>query len=220
MYKTDCLIHTDKAMHRSLWNIRNLLGGLSMYASSLSWYGWALMATYVATFSVMIACFCCDLDEGPFAAVATFLSTTVPRVLSRALYAVLGDRVASRIVGCLSGSLDWTCYRRNPLMQLFYLTIVLGAYGIIVVSGYPMLPMHYMATWHRYTAFIAVVFCLYTFYLACSVGPGIITAANLSTHAALYAPEKYMYPPGRVCATTKFLKPVGASLEHGCPPRA
>ena len=149
-------------------------------------------------------------------------------VLSRVFHFCLGHRVAGAIEGCADRVITYCLYRRNPLLQLFYLGIVLGAYGLVVLYGYPMLPCHYMPLWHRWTAAAAVGVCLYLWWLACTVSPGLIEPETLYRYAHNYVPDKYLYPPGRLCPTvgivkparSKFCKLMGchvARFDHFCP---
>ncbi len=70
--------------------------------------------------------------------------------------------------------------------------------------------------------------CLYLWYLACTVSPGIITHETLERYRGNYASDAYLFPPGRVCGTTgivkparsKFCKYMGANVarfDHFCP---
>ena len=84
---------------------------------SLTWYGWLLILTYAVTFGTIIVCFCVDLDEGPASTAYDFVTSTVPDGVSKGLHAILGNRVAGGLEGCLGGAVTWACYKRNPLLQ-------------------------------------------------------------------------------------------------------
>ena len=78
---------------------------------------------------------------------------------------------------------DWVDYcqnRRNPVCQITYLLILNGAYLAWLCTGQPLLPVMFVGTVHIYIAFIGVIICHYTFYLACSVGPGEVTEETVS----------------------------------------
>ena len=93
------------------------------------------------------------------------------------------------------------CNQRNPLLQLFYLCVVLGAYGLILVYGYPQCPAALLPGWHRWTGALAVVGCLYLWYLACTVSPGLITEDTIHLFDN-YEYDGVLYRAGRKCRTT------------------
>jgi len=199
-----------------------------MFGFQFTLTGSFILISYAVIFTVIVVCMFCDLEEGPFASVVSFVFDSLPKGLSKGLHCILGKRAASALEGCVNGAITWGCYKRNPLLQIFYLAVVLGAYAGVVTYGYPMLPCRYLPTWHKYTAAGAVAFCLYLWWLACTVSPGIITAENLDDYAYNYMPEKYLYPAGRVCPTAKFVKPARskycrlmgahvARFDHFCP---
>ena len=199
-----------------------------MFGFQFTLTGSFILSSYAIIFSVIVVCMFCDLDEGPFASAMSFVFDSLPKGLSKGLHMVLGKRAASALERCVNGAITWGCYKRNPLLQIFYLAVVLGAYAGVVTYGYPMLPCRYLPIWHKYTAAGAVAFCLYLWWLACTVSPGIITAENLDDYAYNYMPEKYLYPAGRVCPTAKFVKPARskfcrlmgahvARFDHFCP---
>jgi palmitoyltransferase len=199
-----------------------------MFGFELTWTGAFLLSSYAVIFTVIVACMFCDLEEGPFSSVVTVLFDSLPKGISKGLRFVVGNRVASAVEGCVGGAVSWGCYKRNPLLQIFYLAVVLGAYAGVVQYGYPMLPCRYLPAWHRYTAAGAVLFCVYLWWLACTVSPGLVTPENHHVYLDNYAPEKYLYPAGRVCPTALFVKPARskycrlmcahvARFDHFCP---
>lgn len=119
-------------------------------------YGVALIGTYVFFTVVVLVVMCADPEgKGVLAALARFSTEDAPRAFSKLLRALCGARVASTVEGGLWSCFDWTCNKRNPLLQTFYLVVILGAYGLVVKFAYPMVPAYYLPAWHRYVAVVA-----------------------------------------------------------------
>lgn len=127
----------------------------------ISTVGWILISLYLFAFLAMVVYFCADPDVGMMGQMLNFCSDNVPSYLSKILHTLLGNHLATKIETCLGSSSNYLCYQRNPCLQFFYLSVVLGAYGMVVAYGYPMLPCYYVQTWHKYTGFMAVSICIY-----------------------------------------------------------
>eukprot|EP00613_Pedinella_sp_CCMP2098_P000833 CAMPEP_0171619244 /NCGR_PEP_ID=MMETSP0990-20121206/15253_1 /TAXON_ID=483369 /ORGANISM="non described non described, Strain CCMP2098" /LENGTH=436 /DNA_ID=CAMNT_0012184255 /DNA_START=16 /DNA_END=1326 /DNA_ORIENTATION=+ len=183
--------------------------------------------TYVVSLLVCFACVFFDTDKGLIGKISTAVSEDIPNALGKGLRFCLGKRIGSAITGCMSGSVDYVINQRNPILQTFYLAIVLGAYSMVVMYGYPMIPCKYLSSIHKYTAFGAVAVNLVLWYLACTVSPGIITHENLERYQC-YSSDKYLFAPGRKCPTVGIVKPPRskyckltqahvARFDHFCP---
>ena len=190
--------------------------------------GWGVLAAYLFVSAIIFGCMCCDLNEGPFGAVLNFIDA-IPDFIGRLVHRVLGKKYGGYVTRGFSRVTNYICNERNPLLQIFYLGVVLGAYGTIVVHAYPRLPCYFLPSWHKYTAFAAVVFCLWTWWKACTTNPGLITAGNVSLYERNYPFDNWLYLEGRPpCRTTglfrpprsKFCKFMGANVarfDHFCP---
>jgi len=76
------------------------------------------------------------------------------------------------------------CLRPNPLLQLFYLSLVLGGFVLFLSSSFPLVATTpQLGGWHQYTPWPAVSVGLASFLLACYCDPGAITAANLHRYS-------------------------------------
>jgi hypothetical protein len=140
------------------WNLQKSHSDMMFGISTV---GWVLIFIYVAAFLGLLVYFCADPEKGTMGQIMNFCSDEVPAFLSRMLHGICGHRNATKIEGCLGSSSHYLCYERNPCLQVFYLAVVLGAYAMVVMYGYPMLPCYYLDTWHWYTGFASVVFCIY-----------------------------------------------------------
>ena len=74
----------------------------------------------------------------------------------------------------LSGCYNYVVFKPNPLVQIFYLVIAGGGFIIYFKDGFKYLPNAYLGNYHRYTGSLLIFLCYYSFYLACTVDPGII----------------------------------------------
>ena len=66
--------------------------------------------------------------------------------------------------------------------------------------------LDHWSAYHKYTAAVFVVFCLYLWHLACTVSPGIIDKASVKRFDN-YPYDGVLYREGRTCRTTGL--PVG-----------
>jgi DHHC palmitoyltransferase len=129
-----------------------------------------------------------------------FLMNTVPALLFK--YSGLG-----RILKC--GRKAAYCFfgRPHPVIQLVYVTLVVGCYGLFVVHGYPYLPNQFMGGYHKILGAINFAICVITFVLASFVNPGTITKENNKEYLALYPSDNFMFPAERECLSCGIEKP-------------
>jgi hypothetical protein len=100
---------------------------------------------------------------------------------------------------------DWVTNQRNPIMQIAYFALINAAFAGWMVTGAPQLPTYFCSTIHKYAGVVAVLLAEYTYYLACTVGPGTITTQNV----ACFNHQPYdglMYAPGARCSTCSLSK--------------
>ena len=181
---------------------------------------------YAAIIALMVYCCMCASTEGsgPLAAATRFFCETIPSALQRCVRRAPGG---ARALDGGARLYRYVLYERNPLMQCFYLAVVLGAYGFFVCTGYPRLPCTYFAGWHRWSGLALLAACLASWHAACTVPAGIITPANRSRFAR-YECDEVLFASGRVCVTTGLLKPARskyckymrghvARFDHFCP---
>jgi palmitoyltransferase ZDHHC4 len=108
-----------------------------------------------------------------------------------------------RVWNSVGNLLYWIIYKPNPLLQIVYFVLVFGGFVMMVIVGYPLIPNPYMSEIHKYIAGLVVLGTLYSWYLACTVSPGIITEKNWKTfdnyeYAVIFREgEFYVYPDGR-----------------------
>jgi len=140
----------------------------------------------------------------------------LPAYVERGVSAVPGGR---RLLNFLKSVTHYVMRSKNPLLQLFYLALVLGGYAIFLVRLLPHVPGNgILGPIHAYTSHMAVAFIMYTFYKASVVGPG--NAFDVK-HANCYAYDGFLYVH-RDCRTCHKRKPARSkhcALCQTCVPR-
>ena len=71
----------------------------------------------------------------------------------------------------------YLCDEPNPVLQLLYLLLVGGGYGLAVADMYPRVPCAALGPHHRPAALALVLFCLGTWAKACTAPPGYVVDA-------------------------------------------
>jgi len=126
-----------------------------------------------------------------------------PRALKKVLEKCFGKRAPA----ALDFAWDYLCYQSNPLVQLFYLAVVVGGYVTFVISGYPHIPNRLVGFFHKYIAFAVFTMCLWVWWKACSTDPGIITARNVDDVCEVYPFDEQIFPVARKCTSCDVVKP-------------
>ena len=114
-------------------------------------------------------------SEGINGYISRVLFQNVPNYSFKLLHLIVGDTISQYL-------LDWYyyfVYRRNPVCQLTYLLILNGAYVGWLQYGQPKLPTLFISDIHSYIAFLGILICHTSFYLACTIPPGHIRADNI-----------------------------------------
>jgi len=109
-----------------------------------------------------------------------------------------------RAEGKVKGWIHYAMHEPNPLMQVFYLAVVLSAWCIMTVYGYPYIPNLYMGWYHTYLGYFVEFMCLVTFVVACTTPPGYVTRKNMKRYDT--NPYDGVLYVARDCRTLKFRK--------------
>jgi palmitoyltransferase len=140
---------------------------------------------------------CGDPDDNtPLGRAARLVTITLPRAFRKVMEQL---RLAWVLDGCING-VSWFFFARHPIIQLAYVLLVFGGYGVFIVHGYPQLPNLYMAGWHRVAGIAVFAVCVYTFCMASFADPGVVTASNAAAYERLYPYDNFLYRP-RPCPT-------------------
>jgi len=130
-----------------------------------------------------------------------FLLKTCPTLFSESIINICGHGVNDAIFGVY----DYCINKKNPILQIFYLILLNGSYILWLVFGQPLLPVLYVSELHSYIALIGLMACLWSFFIACTVKPGIITLQT-QRYFAHRDYDDLLYTPGAVCRTCQTIK--------------
>ena len=97
--------------------------------------------------------------------------------------------------------------------QILYLAIINIAFALWLAFGITELPTTLLGTVHIPISLFWVLICQFTFYLACTKGPGRITEENFEKYCN-YPHDEVMYASGIVCKTCNFEKPARWIIQH------
>uniref|UniRef100_A0A7S2XUR9 Palmitoyltransferase n=1 Tax=Fibrocapsa japonica TaxID=94617 RepID=A0A7S2XUR9_9STRA len=146
-------------------------------------------------------CICTDPDgTGIAAKIRYVLAERLPYYFWKAIKKCLGKRFHDG----LADYFDYILYRRNHLLQMLYLVIVCGAFGLAVLEVFPLIPNLYLASYHKPLSAVLCLVCLGSWGLACGVGPGEITAETLM-YFDKYPYDDWMFEE-KGCPTCKLKK--------------
>ena len=177
-----------------------------------------LLASYGSAAAALFLVACVEPEgDGRLAEIANWLFDAPERLLRACVGARRGARCAA-----------YLCDEPNPVLQLLYLLLVGGGYGLAVADMYPRVPCAALGPHHRPAALALVLFCLGTWAKACAAPPGyVVDAATFAKHDN-YAYDGCLYEAGGTCPTTGVPKParakfcrttrrVVARFDHFCP---
>lgn len=86
-----------------------------------------------------------------------------------------------------------------------YLLVLNGSFFGWLAFGSPLLPNSMINYYHKYVAYLGVMACHYSFYVACKEGPGAVTVENTECFKH-HQYDGVLYIEGlgcRTCLTTK-----------------
>mmetsp|Transcript_98218 Transcript_98218/g.204851 ORF Transcript_98218/g.204851 Transcript_98218/m.204851 type:complete len:389 (+) Transcript_98218:204-1370(+) len=126
----------------------------------------------------------------------------LPRTLKSVLLKCCGPRGPA----ALDRTWDYLCYKTNPLVQIFYLFVVVGGYLVFVAFGYPMVTDQGFSSIHKYLGFVIFLFCVGTWWKACFTDPGIVTKQNVEDLCEFYKWDEQIFT-AQMCQTCNLMKP-------------
>lgn len=126
----------------------------------------------------------------PLGRLARLFGQTVPAAVWRVAQLV----GVAWVLGLGKRVVMWFLFKRHPIVLIAYLCLVIGAYGVFVVHGYPHLPNMYMAGYHKTIGAVLFALCLITFVLAAFTDPGVIRKVDVEAWKAHYPYDDALYP--------------------------
>ena len=183
--------------------------------SGVLYLHYAIFVSYFIVLGALCFIFTCasSADSTSWNGKCTILLTqTVPRTFQTTLKAICGERVFS----CLAGVQDYVVNKRNPILQIAYLVIVNAAFIAWVFFGEPLLPTYLVKTppHSKSEAYIGIFLCHYTWFLANTQPPGVITSENVSCFEQSHPHDEVLFSRSAFCETCQVRKP--ARSKH-CP---
>jgi len=125
-----------------------------------------------------------------------------PALLKKGLEKCCGKRAPA----ALDAIWVYICYTSNPLVQIFYLLVVVGGYATFVAYGYPQIPNPLLSSVHKYIGFVIFVACLSVWWKACSTNPGSVTHENVDKLCEIYEWDNQIFSSAE-CKTCDLVKP-------------
>jgi hypothetical protein len=146
--------------------------------------------------------FCADTsDSGINGSVSRTLTIKLPNMLRRAVRSCFGQNTIDR----LESVYDYVFNQRNPIMQILYMVLINSAFIAWMMTGMQQLPTYLVKYDQAYISVAFVLVAQYTYYLACSVGPGTITKENVQCFS--HQPyDGLLYLPGSQCSSCQIPK--------------
>jgi len=165
---------------------------------------WVVSGCYLGIAFLGIGIFIWGKPEGNslFDRLYQIVCQQAPRLLKQGLDKVFGKRAGK--------FLDWLwvyiCYTSNPIVQIFYLLVVVGGYLCFAYFGYPHVPNRYAGGWHKYSGFCVFMACVSVWWKACRTDPGMITDENVDELCQIFEWDKQIFFEGE-CPTCQLKKP-------------
>jgi palmitoyltransferase len=120
----------------------------------------------------------------------------IKRKLGRCGRAILGDFITEKLLAIF----NYICYEKNPIVQIMYLILAIGGFAIYVVVGFwKYIPGPYVNEYHKTVGTILMLFCYYSFFIACSSDPGIISKSTHKRALKRYDYDNVMYVKQNEC---------------------
>ena len=170
---------------------------------------WGLLVVYVVLIFGGLGIFLYGKSDGDsfFDKAYRVINVHIPNGLKWLTRKLIGERGPQ----ALDAIWSYLAYECNPLVQIFYLFIIVGGYSIYVIYGYPHVPNPYLAWYHKPIGFLVFLSCLYHFTMCSTKDPGVITERNHKILEKKYFPcDQQIFFRGQECSTCKTLK-VGRS---------
>mmetsp|Transcript_38103 Transcript_38103/g.100646 ORF Transcript_38103/g.100646 Transcript_38103/m.100646 type:complete len:379 (+) Transcript_38103:112-1248(+) len=125
-----------------------------------------------------------------------------PRLLKSALAKCFGPRAPA----ALDAAWEYVCFKSNPIVQMFYLMVVVGGVLSFMAFGFPHIPNRFLGGMHKYIGFAIFTTCVSVWWKACTTDPGIVTKQNVEDLCDIYEWDDQIFCSAK-CKTCDVLKP-------------
>ncbi|CAA6663492.1 unnamed protein product [Spirodela intermedia] len=143
---------------------------------------WVLVLHALATLLVVVSLLCghWPIFEGTFIErIHFFITVGAYDYLTRFVITAFGSRGRHLLFSVE----HYCCERPNPILQIFYLSIVGVTYYFIAKSSFRYIPGYYVDGSHRYLSMVGVSVGGLLFLLTSFSDPGTVNAENVSQYA-------------------------------------
>ena len=153
--------------------------------------GLIVLLLFCVSVGLMFLTACVDPNDPSFLGIASRFVTLTKTTVTHAIRSI--PYVGPLFLDGSATLFNYVAFKPNPLLQLVYAALVFGGYGLVLWEAYPQIPNMYMAGYHRYIGIFVVCGTLWSWYKACTVSPGYITAKNYKEFDN-YIVDNAMYP--------------------------
>lgn len=152
--------------------------------------------------TIVYVYFFADTNQKGFSGkLARFITNTFPHWVKGIFASCCGNVV----VDSCGRVADYVLHQRNPLLIIAYLIVINSAFLGWKLYGEPQLPTRLAGEIHKYGGMIGVVLSEISFFLACTVSPGVVTkeSVNRFNHVPF---DGLLYVTGKFCKTCRVPK--------------
>lgn len=115
---------------------------------------------------------------------------------------ILGNKLYNGIIG--AG--DYIVNKPNPILQIFYLFLVIGGTSLFMLTGFAYIPGLYISSFHLFGLPTMMCLTLLSFYIASNSNPGTVTSSELTKYVNTFEYDDILYAP-KECTTCNIQKP-------------
>lgn len=126
----------------------------------------------------------------------------------KAIKAVSERLLGTYLYSHIAAVFTYIIYKKNPLVQMIYLLVAVGGFFIYVTVGFfKYIPGPYVGGYHKTLGTLLTLACYYSFFIASTSDPGILTKGNIKKALKRFDYDNNMYLKGAECSTCKMQKP-------------
>ena len=162
-----------------------------------------LMGFYMVILTIPLYLLLCSdtSSSGVNGVISRYFLEKLPKFFSKTLKCCFGEKGFEQ----LERTYDYVTNQRNPIMQILYTILINAAFGGWMMTGMKKLPTYLVQEHQAYISIVFVLFAQFTYFLACTIGPGTITKENVKCFA--HQPfDGLMYLPGSECSSCQIPK--------------